>query len=358
MRIGYLRLTMETDCCRFVQRCPVSQIHGDLIHVPPLELHALTSPWPFSVWGIDIIGKISKSSSGHEFILVAIDYFTKWHHRSFAYKPQTNGSVEAVNKNIKRILRRMVETSQDWPEKLYFALAAWLMDLDANQFSTTIFSRFERLEPPSLLVWCSSHHFFSVSVFRATIFSQFGRSEPHLQFGFQNHHLFSYHHLFSVRAFRATISSQFGVKSHHLLVARRSKPPSLLNLVYQFSILTFRATISLQLGVQGHHRFSVMTFRVVILSLTFRESCFQFDIQSHVSSLVFRVTILSSLTFRAIILSWSGIHSHLFGVQSYVPSVQSCQPLSSILGVQSHVFSLAFRATIFFSLAFRAVSSL
>ncbi|RVW80014.1 hypothetical protein CK203_055837 [Vitis vinifera] len=31
------------------------------------------------VWGIDIIGKISlKSSSGHEFILVTIDYFTKW----------------------------------------------------------------------------------------------------------------------------------------------------------------------------------------------------------------------------------------------------------------------------------------
>ncbi|RVW80131.1 hypothetical protein CK203_054082 [Vitis vinifera] len=43
------------------------------------ELHALTSPWPFSVWGVDIIGKISpKSSSGHEYILVAIDYFTKW----------------------------------------------------------------------------------------------------------------------------------------------------------------------------------------------------------------------------------------------------------------------------------------
>ncbi|RVW53449.1 Transposon Ty3-I Gag-Pol polyprotein [Vitis vinifera] len=77
MRTGYFWLTMETDCCQFVQRCPECQIHGDLIHVPPSELHALTSPWPFSVWGIDIIGKISpKSSSG--FILVAIDYFTKW----------------------------------------------------------------------------------------------------------------------------------------------------------------------------------------------------------------------------------------------------------------------------------------
>ena len=44
------------------------------------------------------------------------------HHRSFAYRPQTNGIVEAANKNIKRILRKMVETSRDWLEKLYFAL--------------------------------------------------------------------------------------------------------------------------------------------------------------------------------------------------------------------------------------------
>ena len=39
----------------------------------------MTSPWPFSTWGIDIIGKVTpKASNGHEFILVAIDYFTKW----------------------------------------------------------------------------------------------------------------------------------------------------------------------------------------------------------------------------------------------------------------------------------------
>ncbi|RVW60990.1 Retrovirus-related Pol polyprotein from transposon 17.6 [Vitis vinifera] len=116
-----------------------------------IRVTRLTSPWPFSVWGIDIIGKVSpKSSSGHEFILVAIDYFTKWveaasyarghfraevdtllqeygirHHRSSAYRPQTNGAVEAANKNIKRILRKMVETSRDWSEKLPFALWAY-----------------------------------------------------------------------------------------------------------------------------------------------------------------------------------------------------------------------------------------
>ena len=152
-------------------------MHGDFIYVPPSELHALTSPWLFSVWVMDIIGKISpKSSNGHEYILVAIDYFTKWvevasyarltvarvakfiishiifrygvphelisdrgvyfkgevdtliqeygiqHHKSSAYMPQTNGEVETLNKNIKRILRKMVETSQDWSEKLPFAL--------------------------------------------------------------------------------------------------------------------------------------------------------------------------------------------------------------------------------------------
>ena len=54
-------------------------MHRDLIHIPPSELHALTSSWPFSIWGIDIIGNISpKSSNGHRYILVSIDYFTKW----------------------------------------------------------------------------------------------------------------------------------------------------------------------------------------------------------------------------------------------------------------------------------------
>ena len=47
------------------------------------------------------------------------------HHRSFAYRSQTNEAVEAANKNIKRILWRMIKTSRDWLEKLPFALWAY-----------------------------------------------------------------------------------------------------------------------------------------------------------------------------------------------------------------------------------------
>ena len=47
------------------------------------------------------------------------------HHRSSAYRPQTNGAVETANKNIKKILCKMIETSRDWSEKFPFALWAY-----------------------------------------------------------------------------------------------------------------------------------------------------------------------------------------------------------------------------------------
>ncbi|XP_077219730.1 uncharacterized protein LOC143853922 [Tasmannia lanceolata] len=66
LRLGYYWPTMEADCYAYVKKCHKCQVYANLIHVPPSQLHSLTSPWPFSVWGIDIIGKISpKSSSGH-----------------------------------------------------------------------------------------------------------------------------------------------------------------------------------------------------------------------------------------------------------------------------------------------------
>ena len=48
-------------------------------NIPPVPLNVLTAPWPFAMWGIDMIGEIKpKTSNGHRFILVSIDYFTKW----------------------------------------------------------------------------------------------------------------------------------------------------------------------------------------------------------------------------------------------------------------------------------------
>ncbi|XP_038679448.1 uncharacterized protein LOC119980725 [Tripterygium wilfordii] len=46
-------------------------IYADKTHVPVNPLRVLAAPWPFSMWGIDVIGPIEpKASNGHRFILV------------------------------------------------------------------------------------------------------------------------------------------------------------------------------------------------------------------------------------------------------------------------------------------------
>ena len=79
LREDYYWLSMESDCFKYVKKCHKCQIYADRIHIPPTLLNVISSPWPFSMWGIDMIGMIEpKASNGHRFILVAIDYFTKW----------------------------------------------------------------------------------------------------------------------------------------------------------------------------------------------------------------------------------------------------------------------------------------
>ncbi|XP_027150339.1 uncharacterized protein LOC113750576 [Coffea eugenioides] len=192
MRTGYFWLTMEHDCIDFVRRCIKCQMHGDIIRAPPTELHSMTAPWPCSMWGMDVIGTIDPpASNGHRFILVAIEYFTKWveaesfkhvtkkvvanflrdhiicrfgvpetlitdnaknlnndmvdglceqfkikHRNSAIYRPQMNGAVEAANKNLKKIIRKMTEKHRDWHEKLPYALMAYRTSIRTSTGAT------------------------------------------------------------------------------------------------------------------------------------------------------------------------------------------------------------------------------
>lgn len=79
LKVGYYWLTMEFYCFKYIKKCEKCQIYTDKVHVPSNPLNVLTAQWPFSIWGIDIIGMIEpKVANGHQFILVTIDYFTKW----------------------------------------------------------------------------------------------------------------------------------------------------------------------------------------------------------------------------------------------------------------------------------------
>jgi len=178
LRTGYYWLTMESDCCLHVRKCHKCQTFAGNVNTLPLPLNVLAAPWSFSMWGIDVIGAIEpKAVNGHRFIIVAIDYFTKWvevasyasvtrsvvvwfikreiicryglprkiitnngtnlnnkmmgemceefkiqHHNFTPYRPKMNGAVEATNKNIKKIIQKMTVSYKDWHEMLIFTL--------------------------------------------------------------------------------------------------------------------------------------------------------------------------------------------------------------------------------------------
>ncbi|KAA3486010.1 RNA-directed DNA polymerase (Reverse transcriptase), Ribonuclease H [Gossypium australe] len=168
MRFEYYWSTMEGDCINYAKRCHKCQIYGDKTYVPHSPLHVMTSPWPFSMWGMDVIVPISpKASNRHRFIFVVIDYFTKSlqsvqikHHNSSPYHPKMNGAVEVANKNVKKIVRKMTETYKDWHEKLSFSLYAYRTSVKTSTRATpfSLVYGMEAVLPieveiPSLQVW-------------------------------------------------------------------------------------------------------------------------------------------------------------------------------------------------------------
>ncbi|XP_047149063.1 protein NYNRIN-like, partial [Vigna umbellata] len=78
LRVGYYLPTIDRDCEAFVKKCIFCQAHGNDFRVPPEELHGLISPLSFAQWGMDIVGPLLIAKAQNKFLLVAIDYFTKW----------------------------------------------------------------------------------------------------------------------------------------------------------------------------------------------------------------------------------------------------------------------------------------
>ena len=78
IRTGYFWPTMQVDGVELVKKCDKCQLFGNVQRLPAEKLTTITSPWPFSQWGINIVGPLPLGKGQVKFLLVAIDYFTKW----------------------------------------------------------------------------------------------------------------------------------------------------------------------------------------------------------------------------------------------------------------------------------------
>ena len=61
-----------------MMKCNQYQRFATNTHQPGGFLNPLYCPWPFAQWGLDIVGPFPKVARNKNYLLVSIDYFTKW----------------------------------------------------------------------------------------------------------------------------------------------------------------------------------------------------------------------------------------------------------------------------------------
>ncbi|GJR18637.1 reverse transcriptase domain-containing protein [Tanacetum coccineum] len=176
---GFFWPTIYRDAHTMIKSCDTCQRQGKISQRDEMPQNAIQVCEIFDVWGIDFIGPFP-SSHGNKYILVAVDYLSKWveakalptndarvvvkflkslfarfgtpraiisdrgthfcndqfakvmskygvtHRLATAYHPQMSGQVEVSNRGLKRILERTVgENRASWSDKLDDALWAF-----------------------------------------------------------------------------------------------------------------------------------------------------------------------------------------------------------------------------------------
>ncbi|XP_015967232.1 uncharacterized protein LOC107490950 [Arachis duranensis] len=174
IRAGYYWPTIIRDSIQLVKSCDKCQRHANIHQAAPHQLSTISAERPFGTWGIDLVGPFPTAPGQLRYLIVAIDYYTKWieaeplasitatqcrkfvwrqiitrfgipevvisdngtqfadkkfrefleglhisHRFSSVEHPQTNGQVESANKIIvKGLKKRLDEAKGLWADEL------------------------------------------------------------------------------------------------------------------------------------------------------------------------------------------------------------------------------------------------
>nr|GEZ81106.1 reverse transcriptase domain-containing protein [Tanacetum cinerariifolium] len=149
MRQGYYRPTLHKDVMEEIHNYDSCQIHALVPKLPKTLMTSIMAPWPFYQWVMNILRPIPQASRRVKFVIVAINYFTKWikakpiivtdngtqfvndpfkswytrlniqQRNTVIAHPQANGLVERANKSFMEVIKTMLERDRaGWVDEL------------------------------------------------------------------------------------------------------------------------------------------------------------------------------------------------------------------------------------------------
>jgi hypothetical protein len=78
LRAGYFWPSIFKDCMEAVKKWPPYQVFQNKACTHFAPMHPIIAIDPFAKWGIDFMQCKPTSASGHGYIIIVVDYFTKW----------------------------------------------------------------------------------------------------------------------------------------------------------------------------------------------------------------------------------------------------------------------------------------
>ena len=121
---------MQKEAQEYVKKCDQCQKFASNIHQLGGVLNPLSSPWPFAQWVMDIVEPFPKAVENKKYLLVCMDYFTKW------VEAELLANIRDVD--VKKFIWKNIVTRFEVPDAL---------------ISDNVFNLITKLPRNTVLIW-------------------------------------------------------------------------------------------------------------------------------------------------------------------------------------------------------------
>ncbi|GKB38304.1 reverse transcriptase domain-containing protein [Tanacetum coccineum] len=130
---------MHRDAREEIRKCDSCQIHSPIPKLPKTLMTSIMAPWPFFQWGMDVLGPLPEASGKIRFVIIAMDYFTKW----IKAKPLAKTTRKEVKKFVwDNIVCRYglpkIIVTDNGTNFIHDPFKSWCKKLNITQINTTV----------------------------------------------------------------------------------------------------------------------------------------------------------------------------------------------------------------------------